>query len=402
MAAALLVLGGAAAGCTADTEAGTGSAGSAPGSSASAPASASGSPSAQGVQPTATVTPEDGATGINPAQAPVITVQDGTVETARVVPAGAGTPINGTVSDDGRVWTADGALDFATTYTLEYTLANDSGTKTEETRTFSTLPAANEADAFMYPASGSDVGTGQPIEITFSEPVLNKEDVEKAITVTSTSGQEGAFYWISDTKVRYRAPEFWAPDSTVTVDVRLFGLDLGNSMVGNFNDTWTFTVHNTRLAVVDNADKMMRVYIDGQLTQTFPVTLGTQDWPSTEGYHVIMDQHETMPFNAESIGLQPGDPNYYEPVTVNHASRLSTGGAFIHEALPAAQPILGMMNVSHGCVGMSPEGAKYMYENFGPGDVVQILNTGYGPMYVWDGFGDWNLSWEDWVNGVQQ
>jgi hypothetical protein len=30
--------------------------------------------------------------------------------------------------------------------------------------------------------------------------------------------------------------------------------------------------------------------------------------------------------------------------------------------------------------------------------VVQILNTGYGPMYVWDGFGDWNVPWNEWVN----
>ena len=113
---------------------------------------------------------------------------------------------------------------------------------------------------------------------------------------------------------------------------------------------------------------------------------------------VVMEKYASTRFTAESIGLEPGDAAYYPPTVVQHASRLSKGGAFVHEALPAAQVALGSINVSHGCVGMSPEGAAYFYDTFGPGDVVQILNTDYGPMYVEDGFGDWNVPWDEWVN----
>lgn len=352
--------------------------------------------------PVAVVTPEADAVEVNPAAAPAVTVKKGTVESAKLVPAAGGEPVPGELSAGGTVWTATGKLAFNTPYKLTYTLADANGETSTESRNFTTVATANEANAVMYPASGSTVGIGQPLELSFSEPVLNKAAVEAAITVTSTSGQVGAFYWISDTKVRYRAEEFWAPQSTVTVDMQLFGVDFGNGMIGNFNETASFTTHNTRLAVVDNADKMMRVYIDGVLTRTFPVTLGTQDWPSTIGYHVIMDQHQTIPFKAESLGLKPGDKAYYEPVTAKNASRISNGGAFIHEALPSAQPLLGVTNVSHGCIGMSPEGAKYIYDNFDAGDVVQVLNTGYGPMYVWDGFGDWNLPWAEWISQPKQ
>lgn len=400
--AGVVVLGGGAAVVTASSWAGEDF--GLPSFTASSPSS---SPSATpslppAPEPVAVVTPEADAVEVNPAAAPAITVQKGTIESAKLAPSAGGEPVPGELSAGGTVWTATGKLAFNTPYKLTYTLADANGETSTKTRQFTTVATANEANAVMYPASGSTVGTGQPIELSFSEPVLNKPAVEAAITVTSTSGQVGAFYWISDTKVRYRPETFWAPNSSVTVDMQLFGVDFGNGMIGNFNETASFTTHNTRLAVVDNADKMMRVYIDGVLTRTFPVTLGTEDWPSTIGYHVIMDQHETIPFKAESLGLKPGDEAYYEPVTAKNASRISNGGAFIHEALPSAQPVLGKSNVSHGCIGMSPEGAKYMYDNFDAGDVVQVLNTGYGPMYVYDGFGDWNLPWAEWISQPKQ
>ncbi|GAB3538171.1 Ig-like domain-containing protein [Arthrobacter tecti] len=343
------------------------------------------------------VTPTDGAAGVNPVTPPEIRAENATVEDVVLEPMDGGEAISGALSEDGTTWKADERLSFATEYSFEFVLIDSAGGRDRIQQTFTTVLPANEANAWMYPADGSTVGTGQTIEITFSEPVTNKADVENAITITSTSGQEGAFYWLNENKVRYRPQEFWEPNSTITVDMQLFGVDFGNGMIGNFDDTFSFQTHNTRLAVVDNATKQMQVFIDGKLERTFPVTLGTEEWPSFFGYYTVMEQYEQTKFTAESIGLQPGDPAYYEPTLVNYASRISNGGAFVHEALPAAQSVLGVTNVSHGCVGMSPEGAKYFYEVFGPGDMVQILNTSKGPVQVWDGFGDWNVPWTEWT-----
>lgn len=343
------------------------------------------------------VTPTDGAAAVNPATLPEIQAKKAAVKDVVLAPVGGGEPVAGTVSEDGSSWKADGPLAFATEYSFEFVLVDSAGTEHRQEQTFTTVQPENEANAWMYPAPGSTVGTGQAIEITFSEPVVNKDEVEKAISITSTSGQEGAFYWLNDTEVRYRAEEYWKPHSTITVDMQLFGVDFGNGMIGNFNDTYSFKTHNNRLAVVDNATKEMQVFIDGKLERTFPVTLGTEEWPSFYGLYTVMEQYEQTRFSAESIGLKPGDPAYYEATDVNWASRLSNGGAFVHEALPAAQSVLGVANVSHGCVGMSPEGAKYFYDTFGPGDMLEIRNTDTGPVQVWDGFGDWNVSWSDWT-----
>ncbi|MFP5316161.1 MAG: Ig-like domain-containing protein [Actinomycetes bacterium] len=344
------------------------------------------------------VTPTDGAANVNPATLPEIRAEEAAIKDVSLVPVLGGEPVAGTLSADGSSWKADGPLAFATEYSFSFVLVDSTGGEHRQEQTFTTVQPENEANAWMYPAPGSTVGTGQAIEITFSEPVTNKDAVEKAITITSTSGQEGAFYWLNDTEVRYRAQEYWAPHSTITVDMQLFGVDFGNGMIGNFNDTYSFKTHNTRLAVVDNATKEMKVFIDGKLERTFPVTLGTEEWPSFYGFYTVMEQYERTKFTAESIGLKPEDPAYYPPTEVNFASRISNGGAFVHEALPAAQSVLGIANVSHGCVGMSPEGAKYFYDVFGPGDMLEIRNTDTGPVQVWDGFGDWNLSWSEWTS----
>lgn len=382
------------------SEAGQGpSAPAGPSSTPTAPAPTT-APPARDV--TVNAVPADGAAAVNPVTVAEVSARNGRISDVTLEPVTGGAPVGGTLSTDGTKWTAGERLAFNTQYAFTYTVSDASGGTTTREQTFSTVEPANEADAALYPLDGTTVGTGQPLEINFSEPVVNKDAVEKAIKVTSTSGQPGAFYWLTDTKVRYRPQEFWAPNSTITVDMKLFGVDFGNAMIGNFDRTFTVKTHDTRLAVVDDKTKTMNVYIGGKLQRTFPVTLGTPEWPSTVGYHVVMEKYESTKFTAESIGLKPGDEAYYPPTVVKHASRLSNGGAFVHEALPAAQVALGSINVSHGCVGMSPEGAKYFYDNFGPGDVVRILNTNYGPMYVHDGFGDWNLSWEDYVNGTRQ
>ncbi|MHA7155924.1 L,D-transpeptidase [Arthrobacter sp. TMN-50] len=372
-----------------------------------APSAPSGAGSTEPATPSATpapteaptfdfgASPADHAEMVNPVTVPEVRAQGAVIERVTLRAADGGEPVEGALSEDDSVWTATERLKFATAYNFEFVLAAADGTTATDSRSFTTVMPANEADAAMYPLDGSTVGTGQPIEINFSEPVINRDEVESAITITSSSGQVGAFHWLSDTKVRYRAEEFWAPNSTVTVDLQLFGVDYGNQMIGNFDDEMVINTHNTRLAVVDNGTKMMDVYIDGALARSFPITLGTEEWPSTIGYHVVMEQYESTRFTAESIGLQPGDDAYYEPTVVKHASRISKGGAFVHEALPDAQVALGNFNVSHGCVGMSPEGAKYFYDTFGPGDVVEIRNTGYGPMFIWDGFGDWNTPWNE-------
>ncbi|MDM7991081.1 Ig-like domain-containing protein [Arthrobacter sp. zg-Y877] len=367
------------------------------GSDSSASSGPSESPSVKAAPVSITTTPGDGAVGVNPAVLPSVTATNAVINQVILKPQSGGDTVPGILAADKAVWTAGAPLAFNTKYRLEVVLTDTAGKETTRRQGFETVLPANEANAFMYPQNAASVGVGQPIDITFSEPVTNKDAVEQAIKITSTSGQTGAFFWLTDQHVRYRPETFWAANSAVTVDMQLFGVDFGNGMIGNFNETRTFNTHNTRLAVVDNYTKTMQVFMDGQLVRTFPVTLGEPTWPSPSGYQVVVSQHEKLPFRAESIGLKPGDPDYYEPFDASWASRLTNSGVFVHQALDGALGALGRINVSHGCVGMSAEGAKYFYDNFDAGDVVQVLNTEAGPVPIHDGYGDWNIPWDQYA-----
>lgn len=339
------------------------------------------------------VTPVHGARDVNPASPPSVKAVNGLVKDVVLQPEAGGSAVPGTTTPDGSTWTAGEPLEFNTGYRYSFTVVDRAGRETTKNQRFSTVAAANEADAAVFPLNGSTIGAGQPIEIVFSEPVLNKDAVEKAVAVSASSGQPVAWRWYSDRRARIRPEHFWAAHSQVSLDLRLFGVDFGNKMIGNSDTTVSFKVGPQRIAVVDDVTKTMNVYFDGRLVKTAPVTLGDADWLSPTGYAVVMEQERSSKFNAGSIGLKPGDKGYYPPLTVEYANRLTTSGVYVHQALESAWGAVGRTNVSHGCVGLLPADAEWFFTNMKTGDLVQTLNTGGPPVEPLEGFGDWNIPW---------
>ncbi|WP_426998634.1 Ig-like domain-containing protein [Pseudarthrobacter sp. N5] len=339
------------------------------------------------------VTPTDGSKDVNPAVAPSVKAVNGVLKDVVLAPAAGGAPVSGTITADGSTWSTMDPLEFNTEYNYSFTIVDKAGRENKKSQTFTTVDKANEADAAVFPKDGTTVGSGQPIEIVFSEPVLNKEAIEKAVTVTASSGQPVAWRWYSDQRVRIRPETFWASGSQITVHLKLFGLDFGKGMIGNFDSKTTFKAGPQRVAVVDDITKTMNVYFDGQLVRTAPVTLGDAEWLSPTGYAVIMEQERHSRFNAGSIGLKPGDKGYYPPLTVEYANRLTSSGVYVHQALESAWGAVGRVNVSHGCVGLLPEDAAWFFNNMKSGDLVQTLNTGAPAVEALEGYGDWNIPW---------
>jgi lipoprotein-anchoring transpeptidase ErfK/SrfK len=341
-------------------------------------------------------TPTEGASQVNPAAPVSLKVAHGQIERASLTSA-SGESIEGKFDGDSTTWTADGQLSFNTAYTFSYAVRDAAGRETSKTSSFSTVTTANEADAALYPLDGMKVGVAQPLQITFSEPVVNKEAVEKAIRITTTSGQTGAFHWFSDKMVRYRPEAFWAANSTVTMDMKLFGVDLGRGQIGNFDKKVTIHIGDKKVAVADATAHTMTVSVNDQPAGSWPVTMGDTRFPSARGYLVLMENHRVEHMDAGTIGLKPGDPAYYGQLDVNYATRLTPSGEYIHQATDTAMPYLGQTNLSHGCIGMSEAGAKWVFENMIAGDVVQVVNTEGDYAAVDDGYGDWNIPWAEYA-----
>jgi len=344
-----------------------------------------------------TAAPADAATAVNPASPVTLKVGNGRIDRASLTSESGGS-VDGTLSADGSSWTASGPLKFNSRYTYTYTVVDAAGRSTTSTRSFTTVSTANEADAAIYPLDGMKVGVAQPIQITFSEPVLNRDAVEKAIKITSTSGQPGEFHWFGNTMVRYRPENFWAANSTITMDMQLFGVDLGKGQIGNFNKKVTIHIGDKKTAIADATAHTFKAFINDQQVGEWPTTMGDTRFPSARGYLVLMEKYRVEHMSAASIGLKPGDPAYYGELDVNFATRLTPSGEFIHQATDSALPYIGKTNLSHGCIGLGPDGAKWVFDNMTAGDVVQVVNTEGDFAAFDDGYGDWNIPWAQYAN----
>ncbi|MFW0170424.1 Ig-like domain-containing protein [Rothia sp. P4278] len=366
--------------------------GSASPGTASSPASTSAAP--KEFTGTVEVYPALDEIEINPIEKVKVTSADSTLTEVTVTTA-EGQKLAGALSEDGSSWTSTENMLFHSAYTVSWTAQDAQGARGQGESTFSTVSPAYEADAHMNIADGASYGIGQIIQFNFSEPVINKAEVEKRITVTGGGDRAGKFRWYSDYMVRYRPADKWATNSTVTVTIDIFGLDLGNGMIGNHTTTRSFKTWNKRYALADNNTKTIKMYVDDVLVREAYITLGNPEWPSVVGQLPIMEKAESYYFNPGSLELKKGDAHYYEPFWASWTSRLTSGGVFVHQALPGAWSSVGAYNVSHGCIGMLPEDVKFFYDTFGVGDIVETINTGYLQADPDDGYGDWNIPFEN-------
>lgn len=368
-------------------------------STASQTSQAPATPTKPAAPATAELTPANGADFVNPTQEITAQVTNGTVVSAILSETTSGVVTDGELSQDQSKWVAKAPLKFDMAYTFDVTIADAAGKQSKQVNTFTTVPPSHEANAILYPNDGAHVGVGQPLQWQFSEPVLNKEAVENAIKVTASSGQVGAFRWYSDTLLRYRAADFWAANSQLNVDMTLFGVDFGNGMIGNFNKNYTVNIGNKVVMEADAAAHQVSIVVNDEVVSTYPATLGDAAFPSASGYMVVTgDFQRYATFKAASIGLKPGDPGDYGSVDVEFAVRLSNSGIFIHQATPTAMPFLGQANLSHGCIGLSPDAAGWVFQNMRPGDVVHTVGTPNETIAPTDGFGDWNIPFEQYAS----
>jgi hypothetical protein len=92
----------------------------------------------------------------------------------------------------------------------------------------------------------------------------------------------------------------------------------------------------------------------------------------------------------------PNPANRYR-TDIEYAQRLTWGGEFIHAA-PWSVSDQGKRNVSHGCINMSTENAKWLFGQTVVG--VPVVTKGTSRQLQWgNGWTDWNKTWDDYVKG---
>ncbi|ANP51681.1 lipoprotein-anchoring transpeptidase ErfK/SrfK [Streptomyces griseochromogenes] len=243
------------------------------------------------------------------------------------------------------------------------------------------------AQAQVNISDGQTVGVGMPISVSFARPVpaADRKSVERWLRVQTSSGTRGAWSWVKGhnlldgQRVDFRpSTTYWQSGTQVT-------LRLGS------HGARRFTIGRSLVATVDAKTHMMTVRTGGG-TQRIPVTTGAPGMDTWSGTMVVMDKQSKVYMDSRTVGLGDTYHGYYY-----WAVHLTTSGTYVHQN-PRANTEAGHRNVTHGCVGLASNGiAQRFYDQVQVGDVVTVTGADKDIVAAGNGYGDWNLTWKQWL-----
>ena len=342
--------------------------------------------------------PADGAADVAPAAPVEISVTDGELSEVSVTD-GAGAPVSGRVTDGAaegtELWTPDEDLAYGATYTLTATAANADDEQAQATSTFTTVTPASVSTPSIGPLDGQTVGVGMPIRVYFDEPVTDKAAVESHLLVTSSTPTDGVWSWTSDTEVHFRPSQYWPAQTDVTLDADLYGVPFGDGVWGEKDRTVSFRIGDRHVSIANASTHRLQVFDGDTLVQDYPMSAGSPDNPSYNGPHVVTELNADRVMDSSTYGVPADSPGGYR-TPVKWAVRLSDNGEFVHGA-PWSVAQQGNSNVSHGCINLSTENARWFYEFSQPGDVVEIRGSDAGTLD--SDIADWTIPWDQWQAG---
>ena len=353
-----------------------------------------------------TTIPQDAATGASVIDPVVVRAANGTLDAVTVTNPD-GKEVTGALSADRTTWTSGDPLGYGRSYRIEAAARDTDGLATSSSASFTTVqPIATIFPSFEPPPDRGQVGVGQPLSVIFDKAPPDKAAAERTLTVTSVPAQVGGWYWTDERTVHYRPQQYWQAGTTITLDAKVYGVDLGGGMYGETDRTLNLTIGPSKIASVDDATHQMTVTIDGQVVRTIPVSMGRDEsiavdgkeisFVTPSGIYVAQEKYDVRQMNSSTYGLPTSyDLGYDSAIPL--AVRLSNSGIFAHSA-PWSVADQGVRNVSHGCINMPPDAAQWFYDTFSYGDIVTVTGTST-QLAPDDGYGDWNIPWDQWLKG---
>jgi lipoprotein-anchoring transpeptidase ErfK/SrfK len=334
-----------------------------------------------------------------------VTAVSAVLDTVTLIDA-QGRQVAGTFEIGKRKWRSSAPLEYDRGYTLTATGTGSGGQRLTRTSPFTTVKPAKlvspqlQANKFKLLEEYKTYGVGQPVIVDFGEPVADRAAAEKSLQVTTEPRVAGAWRWFNDQEVHWRPPEYWKPGTKVTVATNIHGRNLGGGMFGDKDSSASFTIGQSKIAIADDSTHQIEVYVDGKMVRKVPTAMGRHeqigsiDLRTRSGPHVVLGNERVTRMSSASFGL--GGAESYDTM-VEWTTHVSYEGEYIHAA-PWSEAQQGNSDASHGCLNVNTENAIWFVENFGPGDVVDVRNTGL-PLQSTDGLLDWTISWTDWVKG---
>ena len=216
-------------------------------------------------------------------------------------------------------------------------------------------PAPEYGDVTVFPTPGEVVGVAQPVMFFFDRPITDRARAEATIGIRTEPPVAGRFYWIT----------VWAGGKRQQ----------------------SFCTGDALIAVYDDRTKQITVTRNGHHVRTMPASAGMPGWETYNGVYYTGQRGRSVRMNSETFGLRIEDGGYDS--IVHDAVRLSYDGIYIHSA-PWSLADQGVRNVSNGCINISPDDARWYYDNTRNGDPFIVVGGPGREFGAFDGQGDWN------------
>ncbi|PEG40948.1 hypothetical protein CQY20_06310 [Mycolicibacterium agri] len=355
------------------------------------------------------ISPRPGSEDVNPASGISVAAFSGTLEKVTMV-NDAGKEIPGVLSRNKKGWRPAAQLGYGRTYTMTIHARGPRGMPTRQTSSFTTVSPDYQASVYLNTIGGAPIqdggtyGIGTVVVARFDSKITDRVTAEKRLRVTTDPPVVGAWNWVDDQTAHWRPEKYYAPGTKVTVSADIYGARLGDGLYGEEDKRVSFKIGNAHVAIADDTTKHVDVYDNGKLVRSMPTSMGkggtqtiggtTLHFWTPPGVYTVLDKANPVVMDSTTYGLT-GAGGYR--TTVPYATRISIDGIYLHQ-LDATIWAQGNTNVSHGCLNLSGENAKWFFDFAVPGDIVEVRNTGGPPLTLSQG-GDWSVPWDEWRKG---
>jgi len=351
----------------------------------------SGTTTTAGAAAQVSITPSNGSAHVHPNRGVTVTVAHGKLQDVKVVTGHD--PSAGTLSQNGTVWHSLWPLRVGTHYTVTATAVGTNGKTVVATSSFGTLRPAQTFQASTI-LGQQTYGVGIPIMIDFNTAVdpRFRANVERAIEIKSSKPVVGAWEW--DTQcgsavvcLNFRTRQYWPQNTKVSFDAHFNGAEVAPGVYGTANLSQSFRIGASLIGLTSTRDHVTRIYWHNKLYQKWPDSTGMPGDDTADGTYLTIEKANPTLMSG------PG----YKNVPVYWSVRFTWSGNYYHSA-PWSLGQQGFINVSHGCVNLSPTNAEWWYVRSNPGDPITI--TGSPVAGQWDdGYTQWFLSWKQLLRG---
>jgi lipoprotein-anchoring transpeptidase ErfK/SrfK len=351
----------------------------------------------------------DPAKPINVTDTVTITVKPGTLKMVSFT-NDAGTEVKGVMTPDNLTWKTTEPLGYDKSYTLHAEAVDSKGVAATKDAVFTTTAPSNQTQVYLNTSNGGSLsdgatyGVGIVVVAHFDESIRDKEKAEAAMTVTTNPPVAGAWRWFDDQNAHWRPENYYAPGTTVKVEAKLYGVDVGGGLFGQSDADVSFKIGDAHISTADDNTKIVTVTDNGKVVREMPTSMGrggtetiggtTLSFWTPAGTYTVLGKSNPVIMDSSTYGLPVNSRLGYKE-SINWATQISGDGIYLHQ-LDETVWAQGNTDTSHGCLNLNGENAKWFFDFARVGDVVTIVNTGGAPQSPSNN-GDWTIPWADWA-----